>query len=50
VLSNKKTENIEDVYNDSRFNPEVDKKMNYRTKTILATPVMDNEDNVVAII
>lgn len=41
VVTNNKTENIEDAYKDSRFNKEVDKKNNYRTKTILCVPIRD---------
>jgi signal transduction histidine kinase len=31
--------NIQDAYNDPRFNPEVDKKTGYRTKSILCAPL-----------
>ncbi|VDM83540.1 unnamed protein product [Strongylus vulgaris] len=31
--------NIEDAYEDSRFNPEVDSKTGYTTKTILCMPI-----------
>lgn len=34
--------NIEDAYNDPRFNPEVDKLTGYRTKSILCVPVLHN--------
>lgn len=34
--------NIADAYNDPRFNPEVDNKTGYRTKTILCMPIMNN--------
>jgi hypothetical protein len=33
--------NILDAYLDKRFNPEVDKLYNYRTKTILCVPIKD---------
>jgi HD-GYP domain-containing protein (c-di-GMP phosphodiesterase class II) len=33
--------NIKDAYEDSRFNPEVDRKTGYRTKTVLAVPMTD---------
>jgi len=36
--------NIPDAYQDSRFNPEFDKKSGYRTKQILCVPVRDNQD------
>ncbi len=35
VVKSGETLNITEAYNDSRFNPEVDKKTGYRTKTIL---------------
>ena len=41
VVSNNVMENIEDAYKDNRFNKEVDKKNNYRTKTILCVPIRD---------
>ena len=31
--------NILDAYSDNRFNPENDKKTNYRTKTVLCVPI-----------
>jgi putative methionine-R-sulfoxide reductase with GAF domain len=37
--------NIPDAYEDSRFNPEVDRKTGYRTRSIIAVPIMqDGED------
>lgn len=44
------TVNISDAYKDPRFNQAVDRKMNYVTRTILCTPVMDRRGNVVAVI
>ncbi len=41
VVTHNCTENIEDAYKDNRFNKEVDKKNNYRTKTILCVPIRD---------
>ena len=41
VCLHNQLENIEDAYKDIRFNKEVDKKNNYRTKTILAVPIRD---------
>lgn len=34
------TLNIRDAYKDQRFNPEVDKKTGFRTKSILCMPIM----------
>jgi len=39
--------NIVDAYNDSRFNPEVDKKTGYRTKTILCMPIINNNREII---
>lgn len=33
--------NIKDAYKDSRFNPEVDKKTGYRTRSILCMPIFE---------
>jgi adenylate cyclase len=38
---------IEDAYSDPRFNQEVDKKTNYRTKTILCVPIRDSSGNII---
>ena len=48
VVQINKTENIEDAYKDNRFNKEVDRKNNYRTKTILCVPIRDQFGNVIA--
>lgn len=47
VVTNNATENIEDAYKDTRFNKEIDKKNNYRTKTILCVPIRDQFGNVI---
>ncbi|CAG9334096.1 unnamed protein product [Blepharisma stoltei] len=41
-------ENIKDVYSDSRFNPEVDRLTGFKTSTMLCTPVLDYQGNVIA--
>lgn len=38
---------IDDVYKDDRFNPEVDKKTGYRTKSMLVIPMFDNENEII---
>jgi len=40
------TINLEDAYLDARFNPNVDKKTGYRTKTVLCMP-LKNKDGVI---
>lgn len=47
VVKSGETLNIVDAYNDSRFNPEVDKKTGYRTKTILCMPIMNNNKEII---
>ncbi len=39
--------NIKDAYNDSRFNPEVDKSTGYTTKTILCMPIKNNNQEII---
>ena len=47
VITNNAIENVEDAYKDIRFNKEIDKKTNYRTKTILAVPIRDQYHHVI---
>ena len=42
--------NIEDAYQDQRFNPQVDKKSGYRTKSILCMPVRDKSGKILAVL
>jgi len=41
VYKTKEVINILDAHQDERFNPEIDIKNNYRTKTILCAPIFD---------
>ena len=41
---------IDEAYVDPRFNKEIDKKNNYRTKTILAMPIKDFAGGVIGIL
>lgn len=43
------TINIPDAYNDPRFNPEVDKKTGYRTKTILCMPMKNKDGKIIGV-
>ncbi len=43
------TLNIPDAYMDARFNPEVDKKTGYHTKTILCMPMKNREGEIVGV-
>lgn len=47
VVTQNCTENIEDCYKDNRFNKEVDKQNNYRTKTMICVPIRDQFNNVI---
>ncbi len=47
VVQTGNTLNIPDAYKDSRFNPEVDNKTGYRTKTILCMPIMNNNHEII---
>jgi sigma-B regulation protein RsbU (phosphoserine phosphatase) len=42
--------NIPDAYLDSRFNPDVDKKTGYRTKSILCVPMRDKDGKIVGVV
>jgi sigma-B regulation protein RsbU (phosphoserine phosphatase) len=44
------TLNIEDAYVDPRFNPNVDKKTGYRTKTILCMPLKNKDEKIVGVL
>lgn len=51
VARNGKSLNILDAYQDHRFNPDNDKLRNYKTKSVLCVPIMDQDDtNVVGVI
>lgn len=41
--------NIPDAYADERFNPEVDRLTGFRTRSILAIPLLDYEDKLVGV-
>jgi hypothetical protein len=51
VFTSGKSINVLNAYNDERFNKEIDKIMNYKTNTILAYPLFDDEgNNVIGVI
>ncbi|CUS97240.1 Signal transduction histidine kinase [Candidatus Kryptobacter tengchongensis] len=41
--------NLEDAYKDPRFNPEIDIKTGYRTKTMLCQPIKDKNGKIVGV-
>ena len=47
VVKTGETLNIVEAYDDPRFNPEVDIKTGYRTKTILCMPIMNNNREII---
>ncbi|MBR1460114.1 GAF domain-containing protein [bacterium] len=47
VVQTGETLNITDAYSDPRFNPEVDTKTGYKTKTILCMPIMNNNGEII---
>lgn len=49
VFTRGETVNIPDAYQDSRFNPEFDKKTGYVTKTILCAPVTNKEGKIIGV-
>jgi adenylate cyclase len=50
VFTRRTLENIPDAYADPRFNQEVDRKTGYRTRSILACPVLDRLGSPVGVI
>ena len=49
VVKTGETINIKDAYNDKRFNPDVDKKTGYRTKTILCIPIKNFNQEIIGV-
>jgi len=49
VYSLKETVIVNDPYNHPKFNPDVDKKTNYKTESILATPIYDKKNRMIGV-
>ncbi|MCX7762030.1 MAG: cyclic nucleotide-binding domain-containing protein [Candidatus Kryptonium sp.] len=49
VAKTGETINLEDAYKDPRFNPEIDIKTGYRTKTMLCQPIKDKNEKIVGV-
>ena len=47
AVTTRKLINIEDAYQTEMFNKEIDKKTNYKTKSILCIPMQDQFGNVI---
>jgi len=50
VATKRQALNIRNAYQDHRFNPEIDKQTNYRTRTILCTPILSSTGHVFGVI
>ncbi len=50
VARSGETVNIPDAYQDPRFNPEVDRKTGYRTRTILCAPMKSREGRMLGVL
>ncbi|HYF49490.1 MAG TPA: HD domain-containing phosphohydrolase [Planctomycetota bacterium] len=50
VATNNVTLNIPDAYQDSRFNPDIDKATGYRTVSILCVPMRDRRGKVMGVL
>ncbi len=50
VARTAESQNIKEVYNDSRFDNSYDVKTGYRTKTMLAVPIMGKGGDVIGVI
>jgi adenylate cyclase len=50
VAATGETVNIPDAYNDPRFNPEVDRKTGYHTRTILCIPMKSKEGKILGVL
>jgi sigma-B regulation protein RsbU (phosphoserine phosphatase) len=44
------TINLSDAYLDARFNPKIDKKTGFRTKTVLCMPLKNKDDKIVGVL
>ena len=49
VCQSKEILNIPDAYEDKRFNPEIDKKTGYKTRTILSIPLLNKMHDVIGV-
>ncbi len=49
VAQTGETINIKDAYKDKRFNPDVDKKTGYKTKTILCMPIKNFNQEIIGV-
>jgi serine phosphatase RsbU (regulator of sigma subunit) len=50
VAQHHQTVNLPDVYKDPRFEPDVDRRLGYRTKTLLCVPIENKDHEVVGVV
>lgn len=50
VAQTRTRENLSDPYRDPRFNPAFDKRSDYRTRSILCTPMIGSSDNLLGVV
>ncbi len=50
VAQTGQTVKIEDAYQDERFHPEIDQRSGYRTRSILCTPMQDNQGKIIGVV
>ena len=50
VAQTGRTVNVKDAYLDSRFDPQWDQRLNYRTRSMLCQPVFDRDGGLVAVV
>lgn len=50
VAQTGETVNIRDAHLDDRFNPEVDKRTGYRTRSLLCMPLVDADGNIIGVV
>jgi phosphoserine phosphatase RsbU/P len=50
VAMHGETVNLEDAYNDPRFEPEVDLRLGFRTKSLLALPIRSKNDETIGVL
>ncbi|HEX9759829.1 MAG TPA: GAF domain-containing SpoIIE family protein phosphatase [Candidatus Acidoferrales bacterium] len=50
VARSGETVNLEDAYNDPRFEPEVDRRLGFRTRALLGMPIRNKDDEVVGVL
>ena len=47
AVGNRERIMINDVYHDHRFNPQIDKKTGYRTKSMMVVPMFNKDDEII---